>query len=58
VKVWDATTGQELRDLPGLTSHVYSVAISADGQRVVSGSFDGTVRVWDLTAFRKATPAK
>jgi WD40 repeat protein len=26
------------------------VAISADGKRVVSGSWDGTVKVWDAAA--------
>ncbi|MEH2104028.1 MAG: WD40 repeat domain-containing protein, partial [Nostoc sp.] len=25
---------------------VYSVAISADGQTIVSGGYDGTVRLW------------
>jgi serine/threonine protein kinase len=33
--------------LKGHTDAVWSVAISADGQRVVSGSDDGTVKVWD-----------
>ncbi|MCI0681721.1 MAG: WD40 repeat domain-containing protein [Gemmataceae bacterium] len=31
----------------GHTDRVSSVAISADGRRIVSGSSDGTVRVWD-----------
>jgi len=29
-------------------SHVYSAAISDDGLRALSGSFDNTVRLWDL----------
>ena len=28
--------------------NVTSVAISADGKRVVSGSFDKTVKIWDV----------
>ena len=30
-----------------LSSKVSSVAMSADGKRVISGSYDGTARVWD-----------
>src|SRR5262249_6565459 len=35
------------RVLPGHTEAVNSVAFSADGTRVVSGSMDGSARVWD-----------
>jgi WD40 repeat protein len=47
VKVWDAQTGQDLLTLQGHTDPVSSVAVSADGQRIISGSWDGTVKVWD-----------
>ncbi len=39
-----------------LTSHtgpVWSVAVTADGTKAVSGDDDGTVRVWDLVASRQ-----
>jgi eukaryotic-like serine/threonine-protein kinase len=47
LKVWDAQTGQEALTLKGHTSEVTSVAFSADGRRIVSGSDDQTVKVWD-----------
>ena len=38
-----------LRTLTGHTSYVYSVAISTDGQTLVSGSYDKTIKVWNLS---------
>jgi WD40 repeat protein len=47
VRVWD--TGQPLgHPLTGHTGPVSSVAFSPDGQRVVSGSDDTTVRLWPV----------
>jgi WD40 repeat protein len=36
-----------VRTLAGHSGGVRSVAISADGKRVVSGSDDKTVKIWD-----------
>src|SRR5215472_15125153 len=38
VRVWDATSGEELKRLTGHTHWVRSVAFSPDGSRIVSGS--------------------
>ena len=48
MRVWDASTGGELKTLNGHTDSVRSVAFSRDGTRIVSGSEDRSVRVWDM----------
>ena len=40
--------GQVLKVLEGHTDHVVAVAISNDGSKTVSGSWDKTVRVWSM----------
>jgi WD40 repeat protein len=41
-------TGEEERKLEGHSSWVNSVSFSADGSRVVSGSDDNTVQIWNV----------
>ena len=47
--IYDARTGEALRLLTGHTDYVRCVAFSPDGTVLVSGSYDGTVLLWDLT---------
>ena len=51
-RVWfwtggDAVAGWQVRTLQGHSNRVTSVAISVDGKRVVSASWDNTVKIWD-----------
>jgi len=56
VKIWDAQTGTDLRTLKGHGGFVWKVAFSPDGRYLASGSWDSTVRVWDLKAPESAEP--
>jgi WD40 repeat protein len=47
VRVWDAATGKELRQLQGHTGVVWGVAFEPSGSRLASVSGDRTVKVWD-----------
>ena len=52
-RVWlrtgsEARAGWQVRTLAGPSYWVRSMAISADGKRVVSGSDDKTVMIWDV----------
>ena len=47
VRIWDATTGMELKVLNGHSGWVHSVAYSPDGTHIVSASFDNSIRIWD-----------
>ena len=51
--VWDAGTGDELFALEGHSRSVLGIAVSRDGQRVATGSADGTVRLWDAGTGRE-----
>jgi WD40 repeat protein/class 3 adenylate cyclase len=48
VLVFDARTGQLLRSLPGHTGHVMSARFAPRGLRILSGSQDQTLRLWDF----------
>ncbi|KAF7912092.1 uncharacterized protein EAF01_001113 [Botrytis porri] len=40
----------------GHTSEVYSVAFLSDGKQIISGSYDNTMRVWDITIGEQILP--
>ena len=53
VRLWDAASGREVRQLEGHTAQVASVAFSPDGATLASGS--GEIRLWDVASGRPIT---
>jgi WD40 repeat protein len=49
---YSASSGAQVRDFVGHTGDVLAVAVSGDGKRLVSGSADQTLRVWDVPSGR------
>ncbi|WP_437916835.1 pentapeptide repeat-containing protein [Sorangium sp. So ce302] len=49
IVLWDMATGSALRRLNGHSDWVTSIAFSADGDTLASGSDDCTVRLWDVS---------
>jgi hypothetical protein len=56
VRLWDVATGQELPGLEGHCGLVTSLSFSADGKRLISGSEDTSVLIWDLSRLPKNNP--
>ena len=49
IKLWDITTGKEIRTLQGHSSSVASVSFSPDGKTLASGSYNNIIKLWDIT---------
>ena len=48
IGLWDLARGQLVTRLNGHQAKVTAIAVSADGRLAASGSWDRTVRIWDL----------
>jgi WD40 repeat protein/transcriptional regulator with XRE-family HTH domain len=51
-RLWDTDTGETLHTLTGHSDRVVRVAYSPDGMHVLTGSVDGTARLWDAASGR------
>jgi WD40 repeat protein len=52
LKLWDTTTGQVIRALPGHNDGVTFTAFLPGGRRAVSAGYDGTVRLFEIPTGR------
>lgn len=48
IKIWELTTGNEIRTITGLSDFVHSIAISPDGTLIASASND-MLQIWELS---------
>lgn len=48
VVIWNAETGELSGLLSGHTAPVTSIHFSSDGKRILTGSADGTMRIWNI----------
>jgi WD40 repeat protein len=50
IKLWNLDTNECLRTFTGHEGSVYSLEISSDKSKLYSGSYDDTLRVWDISS--------
>jgi WD40 repeat protein len=48
IRLFDLDTGEKLRQFERHTAPITSLVFSADGRYLLSGSHDGTLRLWRL----------
>ena len=51
IRLWDVETAENIHTFWGHTTDVQSIGFSPDGTLLASGSFDGTILLWDITPF-------
>jgi WD40 repeat protein len=49
VKLWDVAAGKELATLSEPGNMVFAVAFSPEGATLVTGNYDATAKLWDVS---------
>jgi WD40 repeat protein len=53
VRLWEIPTGRSLAEWEAHEATVTALAFNPRGPTLVSGSADGTLKLWDLPAIRR-----
>lgn len=56
--LWNVTTGHAVLTLEGHEYYVSDCAFSPDGTWIVSASFDGPLKIWDVSVTKELLPPK
>ena len=51
IRLWEVATGENIYTFWGHASDVQDLAFSSAGTLLASGSFDGTILLWDMKPF-------
>ncbi len=51
IRIWEVATGEHIHTFWAHSTDVQDVAFSPDGTLLASGSFDGTILLWDMEPF-------
>ena len=51
IRLWEVATGENIATFWGHATDIQSLAFSPDGALLASGSYDGTILLWDMAPF-------
>ncbi|MGC1198949.1 MAG: WD40 repeat domain-containing protein, partial [Geitlerinemataceae cyanobacterium] len=51
LQLWNVETGTQIANWQGHTDTVRSIAFTADDKTLISGSWDGSIKFWEITMF-------
>lgn len=51
IRLWEVASGKNIVTFWGHTSDIQNLAFSPDGEMLASGSYDGTILLWDLKPY-------
>ena len=51
IRLWDVATGENIATFWSHPTDIQSLAFSPDGTLLASGSYDGTILLWDMKPY-------